>query len=170
VSPVPARLTFCALGLLASACVHRGPAVAEEVLRSLPAEAVTGTFRPELLRGRVVLLTFVASWCFPCQAELVTLQGLEERLGPRGFSNVLVGMDLEGRATLGPWAEAFPMPGPLLLADERTLAGRTPVGLVREVPTRFLFGRGGDLKLSYTGVLPYAELERLVRAALDEPP
>ncbi|MGA9525089.1 MAG: TlpA disulfide reductase family protein, partial [Myxococcaceae bacterium] len=44
---------------------------------------------------RVVLLSFMASFCAPCKKEMPWLQQLHERLGPKGLRVVMVSIDSE---------------------------------------------------------------------------
>jgi thiol-disulfide isomerase/thioredoxin len=118
------------------------------------------------LQGRVVLITFIATWCFPCLADLVTIKRLASLYGARGFSNVLVGMDLEGRRVLEPFAKEYQLDAPLLVADDRIRSGNSAFGAIRELPSRLLFGRDGALVVAFSGVTPFQDLARLVEAEL----
>lgn len=44
-------------------------------------------------RGKVVLLTFWATWCAPCQTEIPRFIDWQRALGPRGFQVIAVSMD-----------------------------------------------------------------------------
>jgi len=154
------------------ACAH-SPADAvprfETFAANLPRDSASPTpFQPERLRGRVVVVTFVASWCFPCLADLITLQKLQTDYGARGYSNVLVGMDLEGHRVLDPFVETYALTCPVVVSNERLRSGETPFGLIRELPTRLIFGRDGRFIDGYTGVVAYEQLEKVIKAALDE--
>lgn len=43
--------------------------------------------------GKVVLLTFWATWCAPCQTEIPRFIDWQRTLGPRGFQVIAVSMD-----------------------------------------------------------------------------
>lgn len=154
--------------LLASACRPRiEPPHLGTFLASLPRDAVgERPWQPQGLGGRVVLITFLATWCFPCLADLVVLRRLERDYDARGFSNVLVGMDLEGRRVLEPFAENYELPGPLLVGDDRLRAGETPFGHIRELPTRVLFGRDGRAVLAFAGIADWSALSKVVETEL----
>lgn len=150
---------------LAVGCAKRGDVLPDfrGFLDDLPRHTAGRVpFEPSRLEGRVVLITFLATWCFPCLTELVVLQRLERDHGGRGFSNVLVGMDLEGKMVLAPFAEVYKLSAPLVIADERIRSGESAFGRIRELPTRLLFGRSGKLILAYSGVSKYEELDRAV--------
>lgn len=168
-----ARLSLVvAAALLASACAHT-PATSVPSFgtfaASLPRDSASSVpFQPERLHGHVVVLTFVASWCFTCLADLVTLEKLQKEYGAKGYDNVLVGMDIEGRRVLEPFAESYSLACPLVVSDERLRSGETVFGLVRELPTRLIFGRDGRFIDGYTGVVGYEQLEKVIKAALAE--
>lgn len=125
-------------------------------------------FEPRALEGKVVLVTFVATWCFPCLTELVVLQRLERDHAARGFANVLVGMDLEGRAVLDPFVEGYKITSPLVVADDRLRAGETVFGRIRELPSRVLFARSGEVVVGFAGLSRYEDLDALVVRELDK--
>lgn len=49
------------------------------------------------LRGRVVLLSFWATWCVPCKVEFPALARLSEEFKGRGLSVVAIAADTKGR-------------------------------------------------------------------------
>jgi thiol-disulfide isomerase/thioredoxin len=117
--------------------------------------------------GKVVLVTFIATWCFPCLTDLATLDKLERDFGPKGFRQVVVGLDLEGRRVLEPFAAEYRLSYPLLVGDERLRKGQTPFGHIRELPARVLFDRQGEVIAAYSGIVSPKELEAKVREALE---
>ncbi|MEW5737686.1 MAG: TlpA disulfide reductase family protein [Myxococcota bacterium] len=163
------RLFLAALA--AQACTRREPEppALASFLSALPREVAGEVpFDPVALHGRVVLITFVATWCFPCLAELAVLGRLERDFGAKGFSNVLVGMDLEGRKVLEPFAQGYQLTWPLVVADDRLRAGDTPFGRIRELPSRILFGRDGKPVLGYSGVGAYEDLAKVVAGEVEK--
>ncbi len=155
---------------LATGCTKPGAAALPDLRAysaDLPWETATGVpFEPWRLEGRVVLLTFLATWCFPCLAELVVLKRLARDHEAAGFSNVLVGMDIEGKQVLTPFAEGYQFTAPLLVSTPRLRNGETLFGRIRELPSRMLFGRDGRLVVAWAGVSGYPELDALVRKEL----
>lgn len=160
------------LAAAASGCVKSNDAVRADFrtfMNSLPHQTAGRVpFEPWTLEGKVVLITFLATWCFPCLTELVVLSRLERDHGEAGFANVLVGMDLEGRAVLDPFAEGYKLTSPLIVADDKVRSGDTPFGRIRELPTRILFGRSGAPVIGYTGVSKYEDLERIVASEVSK--
>ena len=164
------RRWLLSIAMIAAGCAHTPDASVPgwaTFSAYLPFDSASqARFDPGRLRGRVVLVTFVATWCFPCLTDLVTLKRLEELYGKKGFSNVIVGMDLEGRRVLEPFALGYELTCPVIVGDDRLRSGETPFGRVRELPTRLLFGRDGQVVVGYTGVADYSALEKIVVEAL----
>ncbi len=50
-------------------------------------------------KGKVVLVSFWATWCVPCRKEMPELVKLEEKLHARGFDVVTISNDLPERET-----------------------------------------------------------------------
>ncbi len=148
------------LAWLLAACAH-APVLptAQESLGALPRDVI-GDFRPAATQGKVTLVTFIATWCFPCLVDLPVLVKLQKD-HPRDLVVVLVGMDLEGRKTLEPFVSANAVELPVVVSDERLRAGETPFGRILELPTRYLFRRDGTLGFGYSGV---AEPKDLIEA------
>jgi thiol-disulfide isomerase/thioredoxin len=119
------------------------------------------------LDGRVVLVVFIATWCFPCLADLVSLEKLERTFDAKDFAIVMVGMDLEGRRVLTPFAQAYALSRPLIVADDGLRNGETPFGRIRELPSRVLFDRAGEVVVAYSGVARHERLEEAVRRAVE---
>lgn len=161
------------LAALASSCATRNREAAladfRTFMNALPRQtAGTAPFDPSKLEGQVVLVTFIATWCFPCLTELRVLNRLEADHGPRGFANVLVGMDLEGRAVLEPFAEGYQLTMPLLVGNDYLRSGESVFGRIRELPSRVLFARSGEVVVGYSGVSKYEDLERLVASEVSK--
>ncbi len=158
------------LASLGTACVRRLPGVESFRLfmDDLPlATANAVPFVPSALEGRVVLVTFIATWCFPCLAEMRVIKRLQRDYVEQGFSNVLVGMDLEGPAVLGPFASGYELDDiPVLVAGDRLRSGETAFGRIRELPSRVLFSREGEVAVAYSGVASYSSLDAVVRKLL----
>ncbi|WNG36886.1 TlpA family protein disulfide reductase [Archangium violaceum] len=118
------------------------------------------------LSGRVVLVAFFATWCFPCVAELPTLEALQKEYGPQGFQVVLVGMDLEGAKTLAPFADQYALNFPMLVSDERMQQGQSAFGLIPALPAAFLLDKEGQVAGAWQGVASYEDTSQAVEKLL----
>lgn len=113
------------------------------VLRTLEGRAMTA----EDFRGKVVLLSFFATWCPTCKSEMPALRRLAERFRGTDFVLLMVSYGERGEA-VGPFA------GELAFAHGVLLDTHMRVGDdlgVKFLPTHFLIGRGGELLASGVG-------------------
>lgn len=74
------------------------------------------------LRGRVVVLTFWASWCAPCKEELVSLDALYRRYRNKGLTVLAVSVDRTRDAAKN-YILKHPVSYPVL-HDEQSLVSR----------------------------------------------
>lgn len=148
------------LAVVLAACAHvPPPPTVQEAIASLPFDVV-GDWRPARTAGKVTVVTFIATWCFPCLVDLPVLTRLQKD-HPEDLVVVLVGMDLEGRKVLEPFAAMNELKVPLIVSNENVRAGGTPFGHIKQLPTRFVFRRDGKLSFAYAGV---AEPQALIDA------
>jgi thiol-disulfide isomerase/thioredoxin len=117
-------------------------------------------------RGKVVVIQFLTTWCFPCIATVPRLQDLESRYGAQGLSVVAVGMDIEGAQVLGPFQEVLGLRIPVLVADAALRDGKTAFGRITTLPTTVIVGRDGTVLVAYKGVPEQGGLESFVEDAL----
>ncbi|HYI02201.1 TlpA disulfide reductase family protein [Hyalangium sp.] len=118
------------------------------------------------LTGRVVLVNFMATWCFPCVAEVPTLEALQRDYGPQGFQVVAVGMDLEGAKVLAPFADHYTLRYPVLLADERIISGQSVFGPIMALPTSFILDRQGRVVGAWQGMAGHEDLAKAIEKTL----
>ena len=131
---------------------------------------VVGAARPGGVdvSGRVVLVNFLATWCFPCVAELPTLEALQRDYGPQGLQVVGVGMDLEGEQVLEPFVEHYALRFPVLVADERIHSGQSPFGVIGALPTSFILDREGRVVAAWQGVAGHADMAKEIEKTLKQ--
>lgn len=155
------------LALALAACAHAPPApTMQEAVGALPFDAI-GDWRPARTVGKVTVVTFIATWCFPCLVDLPVLTKLQKD-HPHDLVVLLVGMDLEGRKVLEPFAQMSELDLPMVVATDDVRAGGTPFGLVKQLPTRFIFRRDGTLAFAYAGVAePQALIDAVERELRD---
>jgi thiol-disulfide isomerase/thioredoxin len=108
------------------------------------------------------LVYFFATWCMPCLMELKTLTALQHQYETKGFSVVAVGMDLEGRRLLAPFAQSYQFPFPVLVASDEVRSGQSPYGTILKVPTTVLLDRQGHVVAAVEGISDPAGLQRTV--------
>jgi len=120
------------------------------------------------LRGRVVLIDFFATWCFPCIGEIPLLQRLQASYSKRGFTIIGIGMDLEGAQVLDPFVAEYQLSFPVIIADDEMRQGKSAFGSISTLPSAFLFGRDGRLITAFEGLPAAGEIEQLVSRAVAE--
>lgn len=98
-------------------------------------------------RGKVVLVTFWASWCLPCREEMPTIREAYERHRAAGFE--VVGISIDARpADAAAFVAEFRIPFDNLL-DGDVRVGRQYRAL--GVPTSFLLDRSGRIAYRVVG-------------------
>ena len=152
----PGHWLWVGLALFGAACPRSVPPPDRQLppaLHALELPAVGPTrFQLGDLRGKVVLVSFFTTWCFPCLADLPVLERLQKDNAAKGFTVVAVGLDLEGAKVLSPWAEQYALPFPVLVGDDALRGGETPFGRILALPTTYLFGRDGKVLFAFEGV------------------
>jgi cytochrome c biogenesis protein CcmG, thiol:disulfide interchange protein DsbE len=124
---------------------------------------------PELtlagLRGRVVVLNFWASWCYPaCYEEAPALERGWQAYKDRGL--VLVGVDIQdkeepARKFLAQFGHTF--------ANAPDPAGRIAVDYgVYGVPETFFIDRAGRIRFKHVGVLTDALFKKYAEPLVEE--
>ncbi|MBM7116566.1 TlpA family protein disulfide reductase [[Archangium] primigenium] len=160
--------------LLALAGCHREPeaprltGTASPYLRALVLPAVGPTpYDWRELPGRVVLVSFFATWSFPSLAQLPTLEALQKELGPQGLRVVLVGLDLDGPRTLAPFAQDYAPAGvPLLVSNPALQQGQSAYGLIPALPATFLLDKEGRVAGAWQGMAGHGALSDAVQTLL----
>jgi peroxiredoxin len=118
-------------------------------------------------RGRVVLLSFWATWCRSCQEELQELAELQRLLGPQGLVVLTVSIDRSER-TLRRFLRKRPLPF-VVLWDRQSRVAFDLYGVVG-LPTAFLIDAQGRLLRSIYGPQRWASEKwlRRIRELLKE--
>jgi thiol-disulfide isomerase/thioredoxin len=92
-------------------------------------------------RGRVVLLTFWATWCEPCREEMPAMLKLARELGERGLVVVAVNMK-EAPARVEAFVKELGLTFTVLLDSVGEVSDRYQL---QALPTSYFVGRDGDL-------------------------
>lgn len=115
-------------------------------------------------RGKVILYNAWATWCPPCKQEMPTLQAYYEEHKEQGFVIVAIadGQSLEEvRAFAQDYRLTFPVwPDPEFLA--------TKTFRINSLPTSFVIDREGTVRLTWTGAVSRAMLEKYVTPLLEQ--
>jgi len=94
-------------------------------------------------KGKVVLLSFWATWCGPCKQEMPEMQALYQKLKGSGFEVVAVDM-MEDKATVSDFVKKNGYTFPILLDTTGEVGGG---GLydARAIPTNYIVDKAGKI-------------------------
>jgi peroxiredoxin len=120
------------------------------------------TFSTSDLRGKVVLVTFWATYCNPCMREMPKLVETHNRFAPRGYETVAVAVWRDDPRRVTQFSEALPFK--VALDTSGTIA--LEFGKVRTTPTTFLLDKQGRVLARYVGAPDWARLHKLVEREL----
>lgn len=101
-------------------------------------------------RGKVVLLSFWATWCGPCQQEMPAMQKLYDQLKSKGL--VVVAVDVgEDKPTVAAFLKKNGYTFPVLLDTTGDVAGSS-VYNANAIPTNFIIDKNGEIRGRKIGI------------------
>jgi len=115
------------------------------------------------LKGHVVLLSFWATWCQPCQAEMPRFIDWQSRYGPQGLQVVGVSMD-DGDAPVRALTPQRGINYTILMGDANLAR---LYGGIMGLPVTFLIDRQGRIAARFKGEANLDTMERTLRRLLD---
>jgi thiol-disulfide isomerase/thioredoxin len=108
-------------------------------------------------KGKVLLVTFFATWCPPCRQEIPSLIRLQKDLSAKGFSVLGLSLDEGGSEIVNELVENDNINYPVLMADSEVVSG---FGGVTGIPTSFLVSHEGKMIRTYAGYVPHELLKQ----------
>jgi peroxiredoxin len=123
------------------------------------------TLRLSSYRGKVVLLDFWATWCYPCREETPHLVDLQQKYGDRGLQILGISMD-DSPDPVGPFYRQFHMNYPVVIGTAKT--GESYGGILG-LPITFLIGRDGRIYAKHIGATDAAVFENEIKSLLQVP-
>ena len=172
---LPEQFHFLSLRSLLAAAALAGAGVSlradVEIGELFPPLTMTGAKEGELplLKGKVVLVDFWASWCAPCKASFPLYAKLHADYAGRGL--VVVGVSVDEK--VGPYEaflKKFAPPFAVVRDQEHGLVTKVEI---MAMPTCFLLGRDGRVRAlhhGFHGEKSEETLRREIEAALVETP
>ena len=130
---------------------------------SLPSALDGETVESKDFAGKVLLVTFFATWCPPCIQEIPTLIALQDAYREKGFSVVAFSVDEGSPEPLLNLIEKHGINYPVIMADNDVAKG---FGGVTGIPVTFLVNRKGEIVKKYLGYVGHDALEEEIRKLL----
>ncbi|MFZ6711543.1 TlpA family protein disulfide reductase [Undibacterium sp. TC9W] len=158
------KLLAVAVIVASSLCAQFAQAASKEVFPAQPALAGTmlngKPYKLDTSKGEIILVTFWATWCPTCQAEMPTFRKFYEANKKSGFELVTVSIDdamsdIDDYAKQAKWFSRDNQGFPSLWRNAPDYQDN--FGKVFATPTVFLIGRDGKVMESYKGGIKAAQ-------------
>ena len=141
-------------------CYQDGPAC----LPPLDYKDTTGkVWTPDMLKGKVVIINFWATWCKPCQYEIPDLAKVQRKYKDKGV--VLLGFmsDSPSDEKLKAFSERYGLDYPVIRVDPMLSEA---FGHPNALPTNFVYDKSGRLMFDSPGAVTASQLESEVKSLL----
>jgi peroxiredoxin len=116
-------------------------------------------------RGKVVLLDFWATWCYPCREEIPHFVEFQQKYGDRGLQVIGVSMD-DSPEPVPAFYQQFHMNYPVVMGNAKI--GESYGGLLG-LPITFLLDRDGRITAKHIGATDAAVFEKEIQRLLSSP-
>ncbi|SHO49716.1 TlpA disulfide reductase family protein [Desulfopila aestuarii] len=156
-----AVLLIVSVSLSLAVSVHASARMPEFVLKNVVdgAEVDSRSFS-----GKVLLVSFFATWCPPCIEEIPTFIELQTSYADEGFSVVALSVDQGGPEAVATLVGKKKINYPVLMADEETME---KFGGVYGIPVSFLVNMEGNVVKKYPGYVPKSILQKDIQSMLN---
>jgi peroxiredoxin len=115
-------------------------------------------------QGQVILYNAWATWCPPCKEEMPTLEAYFQKHKQAGFVIVAI-EDGQPVSEVAAFAESYKLSFPVW-PDLKYVA--TTAFKTNSLPTSFVIDRSGTVRLTWTGAITRAALEKYVTPLISE--
>ncbi len=114
-------------------------------------------------KGKVVLITFWATWCGPCVQEIPSLISLQKEFGSQGLTVIGVSMDQGGEGPVRKVIDKTGINYPVVMGDAKI--GRD-FGGIFGIPVSFLVDQSGTVQKRYDGWTSHEVLVESIKQLL----
>ncbi len=111
-------------------------------------------------KGKVILVTFFATWCPPCIQEIPSLINLQDEFKEKGFSVIGISVDQGGSKVVKRLIDKTGINYPVLMADSKITRD---FGGVVGIPTSFLIDQNGNIVKNYPGYVGHDVLSNDIK-------
>ncbi|MFN8009288.1 MAG: redoxin domain-containing protein [Terriglobia bacterium] len=118
------------------------------------------SFQLKRLRGKVVLLSFWATWCGPCRMEMPVLDKLSQQYHSKGL--LIFGINDEDRETIQDYLQENGYRFPTLIDESQEVA---ILYRIRAIPTMVVIDREGKLVSYHQGLSQESEIKSALKMA-----
>jgi peroxiredoxin len=112
------------------------------------------------LKGKVLLVSFWATSCVTCVAEMPQIVATHQKFKARGYETIAVAMQYDPPAYVARFAESRQLP--FGVAIDNTGEISKSFGDIRLTPTTLLIDKQGNIVKRYVGAPDFASLEGLI--------
>jgi thiol-disulfide isomerase/thioredoxin len=124
---------------------------------TLPSAVDGKDISSEDFKGKVLLVTFFATWCPPCRQEIPSLIQLQKHFSAKGFSVLGLSLDQGGSEIVNELVKNDNINYPVLMATSDVVS---EFGGVTGIPTSFLISHEGKMIRTYAGYVPHELLKQ----------
>jgi peroxiredoxin len=116
-------------------------------------------------RGKVVLLSFWATWCVPCKTEIPWFIEFQQAYRDRGLVVLGVSLDDDGWKPVKPYIDKMKIDYRVMVADKDI----APLyGGLEPIPVTLIIDKAGRIAVTHIGLCPKDEYEAAIRSMLAE--
>jgi peroxiredoxin len=116
-------------------------------------------------RGKVVLLSFWATWCVPCKTEIPWFMEFHETYKDRGLAVLGVSLDDDGWKAVKPYIGEMKVNYPVMVASDDIAS---LYGGLASIPVTLIIDKAGRIAVTHVGLCPKSEYEAAIDAMLAE--